>query len=734
MKKELLAPAGSFESLKAAVNNGADAVYLSGKLFGARKYAPNFNDDELREAVDYCHLYGVKIYVTVNTIIYEDEIENVLEYLCFLYNIGVDAVIVQDLGLITLIRKYLPDLEIHASTQAHTHNIEQIKLLESLGVKRVVLARELSLEEINNLDTSLELEIFIHGALCISYSGECYFSSFLLNRSGNRGECAGLCRTPFNLLDNDKKIIDSKYLLSPKEFNTTSNFEKLKSSKAISFKIEGRMKSPEYVGYVTSIYRKLLDNDNYILSDEEIFNLKSLYNRGFTKGYLFNNTDSEFISLNSSNHQGVEIGKVALYTHDKIKIYLTHELNQGDAIRLPNNIGLYVNFLYNEKGLLINKGLKDSYIYIDNKCDLKSKGSVLLTINSKLINELKENLKKKIKIDCSIYAHIGENLNISYSDTINNVEYTGDIVSEALNSPISEIRIKEILSKLGNTPFIINKIDLDIDDNIFIPVGVLNEIRRNLIQELINKRTFINRKIELNYKNNINFKRNNDLKISAFVRNEEQLKTLLDLDVDIYVSNEKLYNKYKGQNVYLRLNRIINNFKDYQNESLLIGETGSLKYINSNKVCTDYYLNVVNSSYLNYLAGIGVKRVCLSPELSLERLNLLMNNCDNNKDVEFIIYGTLEYMIMKYNLIKNQNLNNNTNCYLEDKNKRKFRVFNDGYTHLLSDRKINLIDNINNLKSMGVNVFRLEFDNESSKEVLDIYNKVNYALLKKEQQ
>ena len=155
MKKELLAPAGSMESLKAAIHNGCDAVYLSGKLFGARKYAPNFNNDELREATEYCHLYGVKIYVTVNTIIYEDEIDNVLEYLCYLYNIGVDAVIVQDIGLMTLIRKYLPDLEIHASTQVHTHNIEQIKFLEKLGVKRVVLAREMSLEEINNLDTKM---------------------------------------------------------------------------------------------------------------------------------------------------------------------------------------------------------------------------------------------------------------------------------------------------------------------------------------------------------------------------------------------------------------------------------------------------------------------------------------------------------------------------------------------------------------------------------------------------
>lgn len=307
--KELLAPAGDMECLKAAVNNGANAVYLAGKLFGARKFAKNFSNEELIEAVKYCHLYDVKMYVTVNTIIYEDEIEECLEYLAFLYNIGVDAVIVQDIGLITLIRKYLPDLEIHASTQAHTHNIEQIKLLENLGVKRVVLAREMSLEEINKLDTNMDIEIFIHGALCISYSGQCLFSSGVLGRSGNRGECAGLCRTPFSLVEDKNIVLKDKYLLSPKEFNTTNYVKDLKQSKAYSFKIEGRMKSPEYVGYVTKMYRNLLDNDNYILSEEEEFNLKSLYNRGFTKGYLFNNSDKQFISLNSSNHQGVEIGK-----------------------------------------------------------------------------------------------------------------------------------------------------------------------------------------------------------------------------------------------------------------------------------------------------------------------------------------------------------------------------------------------------------------------------------------
>lgn len=727
MKKELLAPAGSFDCLKAAIHNGCDAVYLSGKLFGARKYATNFTNEELEEAVRYCHLYDVKIYVTVNTIIFEDEINSVLEYLCFLYNIGVDAVIVQDIGLICLIRKYLPDLEIHASTQAHTHNIEQIKLLENLGVKRVVLARELSIDEIDSLDTSMELEIFIHGAICISYSGQCLFSSFLLNRSGNRGECAGLCRTPFKLID-DK--IDYKYFLSPKEFNTTNNFERLKKSKACSFKIEGRMKSPEYVGYVTSIYRKLMDNDNYILTEEEIFNLKSLYNRGFTKGYLFKTSDRDFISLNSSNHQGALIGEVTEVSNDKIKIHLIHDITQGDAIRLPDGSGMYINFLYNEKRLLINKAFKNDYIYIDNKCDLKENGKVYLTINNSLIKELNRKSEKKIAIDCEIYAHVGESLKIVYSDGKNKSEYNGDNVSSAKNSPISKLRIKEILEMLGNTPFMLNSINIDMDENIFLPVGILKNIRRKLIQDLINKRTYVNRNIKLNIlkKKEVN-KLSKTCKISAFVRTEKQLKVLLDLDVDIYVNDEELYNKYKKENVYLRLNRVNNDFKNYKNNNLLIGETGSLIYIKDNNICTDYFLNVVNSSYLEYLESLNVKRISLSPELSLDKLELLLNNYNGIADIEFIVYGTIEYMIMKYNLIKDNNLSN-INCYLEDQNKRKFRVFNDGYTHLMSDKKINFINDIKSLKDMGVNIFRLEFDLESEEEILNIYNKIKEVLEK----
>lgn len=732
MKKELLSPAGDMACLKAAIANGADAVYLAGKMFGARKYAPNFSNEELKEAVDLGHLYGVKIYVTVNTIIYEDELEECLKYIEYLYNIGVDAVIVQDLGLILAIRKYFKDLEIHASTQAHTHNIEQIKLLESLGVKRVVLAREMSIEEINSLKTNMELEVFIHGALCISYSGECLFSSGLLNRSGNRGECAGLCRCPYNLILDNKVLKKNKYLLSPKELNTTDYVEELKKSNITSFKIEGRMKSPEYVGYVTHIYRKLLDNNHYKLSSDEIFNLKSLYNRGFTKGYLFSNSDAEFISFSSSNHQGVEIGKVIDVNKDKIKIKLNHDLYQEDAIRLPDGSGMYVNFLYNEKGLLISHALSENIIYVDNKVHLKEKGSVYLTINKRLGEEINHSSHKRIKIKGYVKGVIGEKLVVRYFDGINEVEYIAGVVEAAKSSPISKERIKEILSQLGDTPFVVEDMILDVSDFIFISVGVLKEIKRTLIDELVQKRISVNRNVKLELEKNISCKRNvNDIKISAFARTEEQLKTLLDLKVDyIYVSDKKLYYKYKARNIYLRLNRVMNCYDDYLQENLLIGETGSLKYIDNNEVATDYYLNVVNSFYLNFLASMGVKRITLSPELSFNRIFNMLQNYNQDAEVECLVYGTLEYMIMKYNFIKNMNLDNKSKYYLEDKSKNRFAVFNDGYTHLMGNKIINYINDIKLLYSYGVKVFRLELFDESKEEIINLVQLIRKSLEK----
>ncbi|NMA57295.1 peptidase U32 family protein, partial [Clostridium cochlearium] len=291
MKKvELLAPAGSIDSLYAAVQSGADAVYLGGSKFSARAYASNFNEEIMRKAVDYCHIYGVKVYVTVNILLKEKELKEALEYIRYLYNIGVDALIIQDTGLFYLIKKYFPDFEIHASTQMTIHNIQGAKLLQEVGFERIVLARELSIEEIRNISNNLkvETEVFVHGALCICYSGQCLMSSLIGGRSGNRGRCAQPCRLPYTIVNNKNNEKKSGYLLSPKDVCTIENVEDFILSGAHSFKIEGRMKRPEYVAGVVKSYREVIDsfyNGNIKEIDYKLKtkNLLKLFNReGFS--------------------------------------------------------------------------------------------------------------------------------------------------------------------------------------------------------------------------------------------------------------------------------------------------------------------------------------------------------------------------------------------------------------------------------------------------------------------
>ena len=258
MKKvELLAPAGNMMCLKAAIEAGCDAVYLAGNLYGARSFAGNFNNEELVEAINMAHLYGVKVYITVNTIIYEREVEKFLEYIRFLHKINVDAVIMQDLGMIDLVRKKFPNLEIHASTQMHIHNYEGALFAQKLGIKRVVMARETPINVIEKIkkELSLEVEVFVHGALCVSYSGQCLMSALIGNRSGNRGTCSQCCRKQYDLYDiNNNKLNNDKYLLSTKDLCTLENLDTVINTGVDSLKIEGRMKSPENVYLVTKIY------------------------------------------------------------------------------------------------------------------------------------------------------------------------------------------------------------------------------------------------------------------------------------------------------------------------------------------------------------------------------------------------------------------------------------------------------------------------------------------------
>jgi len=291
MKKiELLIPVGNMECLKVAVHYGADAVYLGGKKFGARAYSNNFTNDEMIEAIRYCHLYGVKIYVTVNTMIYNEEVKEFITYLHFLYTNGVDAVIMQDVGMITLARKLLPNLEVHISTQAHNHNESGVNYYKTIGCTRVVFDRESSLESIKEISVPIEKEVFVYGALCVCYSGNCLFSALNGGRSANRGMCVGSCRLPYTLVQ-DKQNIRSGYLLSTKDLFTINHLKELLDSSIDSLKIEVRMKSKEYVAVVTKIYRKLIDQyyqgEKIILDEEDKKNLLKTYNREFSEGYLF---------------------------------------------------------------------------------------------------------------------------------------------------------------------------------------------------------------------------------------------------------------------------------------------------------------------------------------------------------------------------------------------------------------------------------------------------------------
>lgn len=295
-KVELLAPAGSFECLQAAVQNGCNAVYLGGSMFGARAFANNFDKEEIIQAIHYAHGYGVKVYVTMNTLIYEEEMEEALAYAKFLYEENVDALIIQDLGLFDACHQLYPDFELHASTQMHIHNEAGIRLLQEAGAKRVVVPRETSIEEIKQYaKQSVDLEVFVQGALCVSYSGQCFMSAKELSRSGNRGECAQMCRMRYRLVKDEQgkqMYIDSDgaYLLSPKDLNTLSHVPDLINAGVASFKIEGRMKRPAYVALMVSYYRKAIDayyQNKKLDIPEANKQMQMMFHRGFSEGHLF---------------------------------------------------------------------------------------------------------------------------------------------------------------------------------------------------------------------------------------------------------------------------------------------------------------------------------------------------------------------------------------------------------------------------------------------------------------
>ena len=724
IKHELLAPAGNMECLKQAIFSGADAVYVGCKKFGARKFASNFTNDEIIEAIKLCHLYGVKIYATMNTLVKNDEVDSFLNQVEFLHKNGIDAILIQDFGMLCLVLEKYPNLEVHASTQANTSSKETAELFYKLGVKRVVFSREMSLEEINSIDVPIEKEVFVHGALCICYSGCCLMSSQIGHRSGNLGECAGSCRLPYTLKHNGKILANNKYLLSTKELNTSTNFKELLESNISCFKIEGRMKSPEYVGFITRFYRNLIDNYEQTNIKKANSELKTIFNRGFTTGHLFNCTEEELMNTKSPNHIGLQIGKVIEVTKDKIKIKLDKPLNQQDGIRFLNsNKGLIVNYLYNKNKKLVNTAT--DICYIDNKIGLTENDIVCKTIDYNLNKSLKELPSRKIPVTITVEAHINKNLSIELIDDQNNkISLQGNIVEKARTEAITQERIKQQASKLGNTPFECKNVHLKCDEEIFISIKELNDIRRSAVEKLIKKRQ--NCKVKFESKN-VEFKKLQTEKMSpgivAIVKTEEQLLTCLSNNIErIYTEVKPLYEKYKcKQTVFYKSKRCQLELKDnVYNSSLVSDYFDFSKY---EELSGDYGLNVYNIYTAYYLHKLGIQAVTLSVELfqlEIEQFIRLYESTFKEKSTfQMLCYGTVENMIIKGNIL---NINKDDFDYrLTDIKSRVFPIFYDGVlTHVMNFEQRR--EKLSPYLKENIQI-RLDFHQETKDEVYSIIKK-----------
>ena len=697
---ELLAPAGNMESLVAAISAGCDAVYLSGKKYGARAFAANFSNEELIEAINYAHLYDVKVYVTVNTLIYESEFNDFIDYIDFLYKSNVDAVIMQDIGAMDLVRQKFPNLEIHASTQMNIHSLESVKMLESLNIKRAVLSRELSISDIENIkkNSEIELEIFIQGALCVSFSGCCLMSSLIGGRSGNRGSCAQCCRMKYSLIK-DNMEVDEGYLLSTKDLCTINNIGRLIDIGVTSLKIEGRMKRPEYVYIATHLYRKAIDS--YIktgtinITDEDLYELKKVFNREFTKGFIFNEDNDNFINKKRPNHQGVEIGKVVSINNDSFLLKLTDTLSVQDGIRIvDDDIGFTVYDIYKD-----NKKVDQAYngdiVKIKHKIDSLSK-----VVKTTDYNQLKDILKKiknskRLPIDINVYARIGKKLSLEviYKDYSVNLD-SDYVVDKSINSPTTKGDIISRVSRLNDTVYEVSNINIDSDTNIFIPGGVLNRLKRSVIEKLNSKRL---KKREIVYG-----------EYSVDVKDFEVVnKRSVLIDSDTYECGyDEVYNIKNTKDTTLRLGRVIINHKNYD-KRLLVSELGSVyKY---NNIVTDAGLNVVNSYSVALLHSLGVDRVTLSYELNTKQIKDIVDNYHKryhkHPNLEVIVSGYPEAMVCKYKI---------NGDYLKDRFNNLFKIkIRDDYMYIYHYKEINIKDD---LYKLGINYIR---DNK------EIYESIN---------
>lgn len=576
-KVELLAPAGSWEAFLAAVENGADAIYIGGRMFSARQYASNFDEEGLKKALDYAHLRDVKVYMAVNTLLNDEELSQAVKLVEEAYRLGIDAIIVQDIGFASILREVFPDLKLHASTQMTIYNLDGVLKAAELGFERIVLARELELNEIKSITSyikeknlNIEIEVFTHGALCICYSGQCLMSSIIGARSGNRGNCAQPCRQKYELINvNDvKEQVTKGFLMSPKDIAFIEELQDLADIGVSSLKIEGRMKNPEYVATVVKTYRKYLDSalsDDLDEKDEdidekELEDLKQIFNRGgFSKGYLKGKIGQQMIGFEKPKNWGIFLGEVIESNKfdNTVTVRLKNSISIGDGVEIWNGEDESPGNIITEIKI---KGRRVQTAYADEVAELGTlrgkvfKGNkVYRTSRKELLKEARMSFEARPTRKSSVYgkfvAKAGEIASFTiWDESGNKIEVKGEKpVEMANNKPTTKERLIEQLSKLGATPFSMKEINVEIEDGIILPVGEINEIRRIAAEKLENTKALAHlRELEENYENKLDKllhfpgnsrsmeKKNSNKKVSLFFYKADSINNATDLGADRY--------------------------------------------------------------------------------------------------------------------------------------------------------------------------------------------------------
>lgn len=721
---EILAPAGDFECLIAAISAGADAVYLAGNRFGARASATNFNNEELKKAVEYAHLYGTKIYVTVNTIMFDNEMKMLNKFLNDIYLIGVDGILVQELFIAQFVRENYKELPVHISTQMTIVNSDSINVLSSLGVKRIVLGRELSIDEIKEIreKTDIELEVFVHGALCVSYSGKCLMSSMIGGRSGNRGRCAQPCRQKYilkNAVTGELKS-NKEYLLSTKDIATIEILPDIVRAGVDSLKIEGRMKRPEYVYNVVKIYRKYLDiikngSTNLSIDKKDLDTLLVTYNRGgFSKGYLTKTSSYNRATLQRGKNWGIKIGEVVevISSKSKIMILLEKEVSRLDSIEFwvknENGAGKIIDVMYDLKGNKIENAKSGDRIIVsvNDIGDIEEGTAVYKILSKKLSDQLKKvdvNSERKVDISITFKAQLAKNAYLKIVDNEGNEvqTYSDNKVEKAMNVNLTEEKLLANLTKLGGTPFNIVKSDIALDTNINIPASVINKMRREAVEHLISIRQTGNKygSVDFNVENTFlsEYKHKqvvNKKHILVDVYNIEQLNIALAKEIDYVVyeieaytkdslkyditkivneKNKKLiikipyiFKQDKLDNLYIWMDKLKSQLHEGKNIcGIMCNDLAVLNYITQNnfalmKLC-DYGFNISNTPSSEAYKKLGFNGGTMSVEMRLDQIKSFNNNKADDFFAVFYAHGYIQNMISEYCIISSS-LKIDTTC------------------------------------------------------------------------